>query len=263
MLSPFIPPFFHLWHLPVTFLAGLVGEGYATAIGSGGVLIQFALAALGLPLANVVATDLAGCMGADAGILSVLMAPRKIWNKRKLFLQLTIPITLGGITGTFFLIHVPAKTLTYILIIGLSLLLLHLLVGKQKTLQSLDELHIGRRQYTLLFIVLFVLGVYGNISGVGSGTFMKLVFISMLRISVIESMGIGTLVTLPAALFSLGATATAGLILWPYCLTLWISTFIGARYMVGVVRKVPNSWLRGLLMGVVSLYLIWLLVSLL
>ena len=33
-------------HLVVVFFAGLIGEGYATVIGSGGVLIQFVLAAL-------------------------------------------------------------------------------------------------------------------------------------------------------------------------------------------------------------------------
>lgn len=36
-----IPSYFELWHLPVVFLAGLIGEGYATIVGSGGVLIQF------------------------------------------------------------------------------------------------------------------------------------------------------------------------------------------------------------------------------
>jgi uncharacterized membrane protein YfcA len=262
MFSSYFPTYFHLWHLPAIFAAGLIGEGYATVIGSGGVLIQFVLASLGLPMTNVVATDLAGCMGADAGIIITSTSPQKVWKKKKLLFLLATPLALGGMTGTVFLIYIPAVLLKCILIAGLSLLLLHILSSKQSALRTLDDFHIDLKQAPVLFILLFILGIYGNVSGVGSGTFMKLVFISLLRVSFVDSLGIGSMISLPASLFSLIATAMAGLIVWPYCLTLWVGTFIGGRYGTKFARKVPDRYLYGLLILVVSLYLVWLLASL-
>ena len=258
-LAAFIPDYFQLWHLPVVFFAGLVGESYATVIGSGGVLIQFVLAWLGMPLTNVIATDLAGCVGADVGIVVAAISPRVMWDKRKLLLLLTVPLFLGGVTGTFFLMHIQVVFLKYILIVGLSLLLLQVLLGKRSALQTLEELHLDVRRYPVVFVVLFILGVYANVSGVGSGTFMKLVFISMLRISMAESMGMGSIISMPASIFSFIATALAGLIVWPYCFALWVGTYIGGRYTAGYARRVPDRYLRRLLLTAVSVYLVWLL----
>jgi uncharacterized membrane protein YfcA len=261
-LAPFFPPYFHLWHIPATFFSGLIGEGYATVVGSGGVLIQFVLAALGMPIVNVVATDLAGCVGADVGIIVTSAPPKRVWNKRKLLLQLAVPLFLGGIAGTLFLIYVPSDLLKYILIVGLSLLLMRLFVEKRTILRALEDVHVDMKHYPLLFILLFVLGVYGNISGVGSGTFLKLVLLSILRISVVDSISVGSIITMPSSIFSFVMTALAGLIMWPYCLTLWVGTFIGGRYATKFAQKVPDHYMRWLLIFIISLYLIWLLASL-
>jgi uncharacterized membrane protein YfcA len=105
----FLPSYFHLWHLPVIFIAGMIGEGYGILIGSGGILIQFTLAALGMPLQSVVATDVAGTLGCNAGVL--MASPKSIWVNKKLLVLLGVPFFIGGIAGTLFLIYISALVL--------------------------------------------------------------------------------------------------------------------------------------------------------
>ena len=244
-------------HLVVVFFAGLIGEGYATVIGSGGVLIQFVLAALGLPLAMVVATDIGGSQGANLGIITA--SSRGIWNNKKVLLLLAAPVFIGGIVGTIFLIYIPLYVLKIVLIVGLTVLLVYMLIGRKAELQAFEQLHISGRQYPFIFLIMFVLGVYGNVSGVGSGTFQKFAFLSMLRISFIESLGIDSIIALPAGTFSIIVTGMAGLIVWPYFFAILIGAFIGGHFVARHIRKVPEKYLRALLITLILLYLAYLI----
>lgn len=250
---------FQLWHLVAVFFAGLIGEGYATIIGSGGVLIQFVLAALGLPLAMVVATDIGGANGATLGIIAA--SSRSIWNNKKALLLLATPVFVGGIVGTLFLIYIPLLMLKIVLIAGLTALLVYMLIGKKAELQAFENLHVSGRQYPLIFLVMFVLGIYGNVSGVGSGTFQKFAFLSMLRISFIESLGIDSIIALPAGIFSIVATGMSGLIVWPYFFAILIGSFIGGHFVARHIQKVPEKYLRMLLIALIVLYLVYLLIG--
>jgi len=84
IFASFVPQYFQPWHIVIVFLAGLVGEGYSVVVGGGGILIQFVLASLGMPLPVVIATDIAGTLGTSAGVLSA--SPRKIWSNKKLLI---------------------------------------------------------------------------------------------------------------------------------------------------------------------------------
>jgi uncharacterized membrane protein YfcA len=240
-------------HLLASFFAGLVGEGYATIVGSGGVLIQFVLATLGLPLAVVVATDIGGSQGADLGIIAA--SSRKILQNKKTLLMLAAPVFIGGVVGTLFLIYIPVTLLKLVLIVGLSMLLVYILIGKKAEIQAFENINLSFARYSLVFLVMFVLGVYGNISGVGSGTFNRFAYLSLLRVSFVESLGLTSLIALPATLFSTVVTAMSGLIAWPY--------FIGANFMARHARKVPENYLRALLIVVIVLYLAYLVYGLL
>jgi uncharacterized membrane protein YfcA len=252
-------PYFELWHLPVVFIAGLVGEGYATIVGSGGVLIQFVLASLGVPLAVVVATDIGGSQGADLGIIAA--SSRDIWRNKKVLALLAAPSLLGGIIGTVFLIHIPVIVLKVVLITGLALLLVYVLIGKKAELQTFESIHMNMRRYPVVFLVMFALGVYANVSGVGSGTFSKFAFLSLLRVSFVDSLGITGIVALPAGIFSIIATGMSGLIAWPYFIMIFIGSFIGANFVARHVSKVPEKYLRALLLVIISLYLVYLVSS--
>jgi hypothetical protein len=259
-LTQLLPPYFKFWHLPLVFLVGLIGEGYGTVVGSGGILIQFVLAALGMPLQSVVATDIAGTMGANAGVL--VASPKSIWANKKLLLVLAISFFIGGVIGTIFLIKIPVKLLKYIVIAGLILILLRMIFKKVTNIQASKHLEIKIQQYPLLLAIMSALGIYGNVSGVGVGTFQKIAFVSILRISFIDSLGIGNIIMIPATIFSFIVTAISGLIAWPYLIILWFGTFIGGKNVTKYVRKIPDKYLRIILVIVAFSYLIYLLLSL-
>ncbi len=257
----FIPPFFHLWHLPVIFLAGIIAEGYAVVLGGGGILIQFALLFLGIPLPTVIATDIAGCLGSSVGAVSA--SPKSIWGNKKLIILLGLPFLIGGIIGTIFLTKISATLLSYLLIIALSLLVIHILVSKNKAPRNLEEMRINGKQYPLIGSIMLGLGLYANVSGVGAGTFQKIAYSSLLRMKVVEGIGITNIIYVPTTIFSIIMTALAGLLAWPYVLTLWVGTFIGAHFVTKHVQKIPEEYLRKLLVVLAFLYLCYLVWSLL
>ncbi len=83
---------------------------------------------------------------------------------------------------------------------------------------------------------------------------------TLLRLTVVDSLGISNVVAMPAALFSFVFTAIDGLIAWPYLFTLWLGTFIAGRYTTQFVQKIPDTYLRRLLICVVFVYIVWLIV---
>lgn len=103
-----------------------------------------------------------------------------------------------------------------------------------------------------------LLGVYGNTLVVGTGTFQKIAFVDLLKIRVMDSIGIGSIIVIPRTVFSLVVTAIAGILAWPYLITLWVATYIGAHYVARHVRKVPDTYLRTLLIALTTLYLLYL-----
>ncbi|MBI2355890.1 MAG: sulfite exporter TauE/SafE family protein [Candidatus Doudnabacteria bacterium] len=256
-MENFLPDYFRAWHLVVVFFAGLIGEGYGTMVGGGGVVIQFVLATLGMPLASVVATDLAGSMGASIGVITA--TPKKVWSNKKLLFVLGLPLFIGGIIGTAFLIKIPVELLKYVIIAGLTLLLLYVLFSKPSLLRSLETLQISKKQHPLIFFTQILQGIYGNVSGVGSGTFERISFIALLRISVADSIGVINIIGLPTVIFSFVATAIAGFIVWPYLITLWVGTFIGGRYAAKYIRIIPDKYLRALLVVLAIIYIVYLL----
>jgi len=258
MIVHLIPSYFHLWHLPIVFLAGMIGEGYAVLIGSGGILIQFALLSLGLPLPVVIATDLSGCLGTSVGVISA--SPKYIWTNKKLLIAVTLPFFIGGIIGTIFLTKISPLLLTYILIAGLFLLLLNMAFGKKIVTKPIHEVDVKLKHLPLISGALATLGIYTNVSGVGSGTFVKVIFSNLLNLSVADGIGISEIMYVPATIFSFVVTAIVGLIAWPYLITLWVGTFIGSHLVAKQIRKIPDIYLQvslAILALVYLCYLIW------
>lgn len=253
----FLPSYFHWWHLPIVLLAGIIGEGYAVVVGGGGVLIQFVLLSLGMPLPMVIATDIGGCLGSSFGVISAYN--KNIWSNKRLLWYLAAPFFIGGIVGTLFLTRISPIFLSYLLVIALGSLLLLMIFQKNQKTQELAELNVNKKQYPLLATILLGLGTYSNVSGVGSGTFIKIAYTSLLKMKVSDSIGVSNIVYLPATIFSLIVTAIAGLLVWPYLITLWVSTFIGSHYVAKYSQKIPEEYLRKLLMVLCLLYLLFLI----
>lgn len=247
-----------LWHLPLLFLTGLIAESYGTVVGSGGVLIQFVLTALGLPLNMVVANDIAGAIGSSVGVLAA--SKHKPVKNNKLVLLLAIPFFIGGIIGTLVLINVPTVLLKSLLVIGMIVLLLVMFTGDTAASRSTHSLYIPPRFYPGIVLVMILLGAQSTASGVGSGTFQKIALLGILRLTFADSLLLNNLVSLPAGIFFLILTAYSGLLVWPYVVSLWLGTFIAGVYATHFVHRVPDRYLRWLLVSITIVYLTALLI---
>jgi uncharacterized membrane protein YfcA len=239
----------------------MIAEGYAVAVGGGGILIQFVLLSLGMPLPMVIATDIAGGLGSGLGVIAA--SPRSIWDNKKLIWLLGIPFLVGGIIGTIFLTKIPAKILRYLLITALAFLIFYMLRQKNQTPQNLRDLSIKLKEYPVIGTIMIGLGVYSNVSGVGAGTFQKIVYSSLLKMKIRDGIGITNIVYMPPTIFSIIVTAITGLLAWPYAITLWIGTFIGANFVARYIMKINENYLRKALVVLAFLYLVYLLWSVL
>jgi uncharacterized membrane protein YfcA len=238
MLHPFLPVYFHWWHIPVTFIAVLIGESYGSLIGGGSIVTAPTLLFLGVPLRLVIATDNAGALGTEAGILSETW--RKVIAKRKLVLWMILPVALGGIVGTSLLLSVSATFIKYLMVLSIVFILAHSYVAKNKP----GSKTVSRSSYVLLFIFLFINGIYTNFIGLGEGTFGKIALMSVLGMTFIQSQGLKSAATAPIRLYSLVITVIAGLIVWPYLLTFWVASFIAGKYATRFVKKIPDNYAR-------------------
>lgn len=237
-MTEFLPSYFEWWHLPIIFLAGLIGETIGSIIGGGSIVMISTQTFLGVPLQSAIATDNAAALGTEAGILSE--THRKIRRRKRLILWMFIPIMLGGIIGTTFLLAAPVDLIKYLMIGAVIYLLFHSYFLKSRISPHM----LNKWKYPLLFIVLFIIGLYNNFIGVGEGTFSKVALMTILGLTFIESHGFKTIAMVPIRLYSLVVTAFASLIVWPYLLVFWIATFLAGKYSTKFIKEIPEQYFK-------------------
>jgi uncharacterized protein len=252
VLHTFLPPHFHWWYIPLLFFAGLIGESYGSLVGGGSLITQPALLLVGLPLQAVLAIDTAAPIGTEAGIISGTY--EKIVKNKKLVLLMTIPKILGGIIGTYLLLTVSPGIIKYAMAASVFLILLNSFLSRKNS-----AVHIGKAHYALMYISLFVIAIYTNFIGLGEGTFGKLALMFTLGLTFTESQGLGSASKWPARFYSLVVTSLAGLIVWPYLLTMWCSNFIAGKYATKFSKKVPEKFMRPLMVVVSVAFVVYLL----
>jgi uncharacterized membrane protein YfcA len=258
MIASLVPPSFVWWHLIIVFMSGLIGEGYGAVIGSGSVVTQFALISLGVPLRQTIAIDIAGSMGTSAGILA---AESKVaWRNRKLVAIQGLPMLVGAGFGLAFLTDVPADAFRWFVIAALGITFVLAVRIRNTVPTGLDELGMSRRHHIAFFAAMVFLGAYSTGISVGVGTISRVIVLGILGIGFADSMAVGSAAILPVRLLALVVTALSGLIVWPYVLTLWVSSFIAGSTVMRLSRKVPERWLRLTLLAVTLVYLVYLIV---
>jgi uncharacterized membrane protein YfcA len=255
-----LPVYFQWWHLPVIFLVGILAESYGSIVGSGSVVTQWALAAIGMPLRSVIATDISAALGTDVGI--AYETREVVAAQKKIVFVLMISILAGGIVGTRLLTASQSPILKAAVLFALFFLLISLshriLVPVSAPTPSVG---ISKKQWVYLVASMVAIGIYSNAVSVGEGTFGKLALMSILGTSFIGSHGMKSAAMIPARIYALVVTAFQGLVVLPYLLTLWCSNFIAGKYATRFIRRVPERVLEMLLVVVVIGYMMFLLLS--
>lgn len=253
MIHHFLPLYFHWWHLPLIFFAGLVGESFGALVGGGSIVTMPALLFVGLPLQSAIATDNAGSLGTEVGILSETY--EKVIAGKKLVLLMAIPLTLGGVVGTWLLLTVSATLIKYLMAATIVFIVAHSYFSKKKP----NPKSISNASYAMLIAFLFVIGLYSNFIAAGEGAFSRMGIMTILGLTFLESQGLKATATMPSRIYSLIVTGIAGLIVWPYLLTFWCSNFLAGKYATKFVKKVPDAQIKVLLTVVSFVFVIYLL----
>ncbi|MGC1176711.1 MAG: sulfite exporter TauE/SafE family protein, partial [Candidatus Saccharimonadales bacterium] len=231
----------------------LIGESFGALVGGGSLLTMPALLFTGIPLQAAIATDNAAALGTEAGILSETY--KKVLANKKLTLLMAAPLTLGGIVGTWLLFHVPGGVIKYLMVATITVLVVHSYFSKGKT----DPNAVKRSHYVLMMIFLFLVGAYSNFMAAGEGAFSRFGLMTILGLSFMQSQGIKATATMPSRIYSLIVTGIAGLIIWPYLLTMWCSTFLAGKYATKLAKHIPDNYMKIALTVVSILFAIYLL----
>jgi uncharacterized membrane protein YfcA len=253
MFHSFLPAHFHLWNIPLIFVAGLIGESFGALVGGGSIVTMPALLLVGLPLQAAIATDNAGSLGTEVGIISE--THRKVIAGKKLVLLMAIPLTLGGIVGTWLLLTVPGTIIKYLMVATIAFIVAHSYLSKSKP----DPKSISKQSYAILMVFLFMIGLYSNFMAAGEGAFSRIGLMSILGLSFLQSQGLKATATMPSRIYSLVVTGIAGLIVWPCLLTFWCSNFLAGKYATKFVKRVPDKYMKTTLTVVSVAFIVYLL----
>lgn len=240
MLHPFFPLYFEWWHLPVVFLGGLIGESMGALVGGGSIVTMPALLLTGAPLHSAIAIDNAASLATEAGIVSETW--HKVLARKRFVLLMAIPMTLGGIIGTWLLLNVSADVIRYLMAATVLFLLIHSYASKPPHPDT-----VSRRNYLILVAFLFIIGIYSNFMAAGEGAFSRMGIMAILGLPFVESTGLKAAATTPSRIYLLVVTAFAGLIIWPYLLIMWVANFIAGKYSTKFVKKVPDHFIKPIL----------------
>lgn len=250
-----LPHYFHIWQLPIVFLASLIGESWGALIGGGSIVTLPALLLTGLPLQHAIAIDNTASMGTEVGIVSETW-PKVKANWRFVFL-IMIPMLLGGIVGTWLLIHAPITILKYVLAAAISFTVINAYVGRKKGKTK----SVSKTDYITLVIVLLIVGIYSNSVAAGEGTIGKLTLMSILGWSFTQSQGIKAAASIPSRLYMLVVGTLAGFIVWPYLFAMWIGGFTAGKYATKFAAHFPDKLMKALLTIISVALIVYLLVG--
>lgn len=235
------------------FAAGLIGESFGALVGGGSIVTMPALLATGMPLTSAIATDNGGSIGTEVGIFSETR--KKVLAQKRLLVLMAVPLTLGGIVGTWLLLNIPGEIIKYLMAATILIIVAHSYFSRKKPKAKT----VSKSSYVFLIAFLFIIGIYSNFMAAGEGAFSRMGIMAILGITFLQAQGVKATATMPSRIYSLIVTAFAGLIVWPYLIALWCSGFIAGKYATRSVKHIPDTIMKVALTVVSLLFVVYLL----
>ncbi len=234
---------------PLVFLAGFVD-----AIGGGGGLISLpAYLIAGLPAHAAVGTN-----KLSSGLGTAVSTFRYCKNKfidYKLAVIGIITALTGGSLGAKFALYVDDIVFKILLLILLPLIAMYVLLKKNlepKKTQTISR----RKQYIIVSIATFFLGMYDGFYGPGSGTFLILVYSGLAKMNILTAEGNAKIVNLAANISSLVVFLLNGVVLIPLGLAAAVFSIAGHYIGAGVAMKNGSKVVRIVILSVIALLFI-------
>jgi len=225
----------------ILFIGGLFSGIINTVAGGGSLISVPLLIASGLPAHLAIGTN-RFAMVFNTGV-GAIDYHRKVKYRVELALLLAAFASIGSYLGANFVLQINEEILEYI--IGILLLIMGgIIVSKRKLGLEERKISLSKRNYILVGILSFLLGIYGGFFGAGISTMFTFVFVSFFGMSFIGSAGITRFIV---AILSI----MAALVFWInlkieffFGIVLAISFVVGAKIGVKLALKAGNIWLR-------------------
>jgi uncharacterized membrane protein YfcA len=235
-------------HLGTLFLFGFVA-GMVNAVAGGGALLLYPLLlSLGIPPISANATfSFVTCPGQASSAFGYRKYLAKL--PRRYYLLL-IPAVLGGMLGAVMLGRTTDRTFEYIVpwFMLSATVLLAFQPALHKWLYSRKAKKLEKRFhgvfFSIIFICMFVLAVYGGYFGAGLGIIM-LAFLGLSELTNIYQMSglknlIGTAISFTTVLYFVHI----GLIAWSVLPALLVGSVLGGWFGAAYSTKLPTKVIR-------------------
>lgn len=235
---------------PFVFLAGFVDS-----IGGGGGLISLpGYLIAGLPPVVASATNkLSAFMGTSVAFANYT-------KKGFVRLKVAIPASIFAIVfsslGAKVQTMIPENVLKVFMLIALPLSLLIMLNKNAFKMQINLITHFGRKEYIEVFIISSVMGFYDGIYGPGCGTFLILLFVNVVGMTLKESNGLAKAINLATNIGALLYFIKVGLPIFSLGIVAGIFNMIGCYIGSNLFAKKGNGITRPIMIIVMLIFMI-------
>lgn len=233
------------------FVIGII-SGFINVVAAGGSLITLPMLILiGVPSTAANGTNRIAVIFQNLTAMRVFHKSKMVeW---KLSLQLSIPAVIGSIIGSNVALEISDELFNVLLaIIIVTCLILMLIQPHRKVNQQVTE--ITKLRMTLLMIAFFLIGFYGGFIQAGVGLLI-IIALTLIHGALPLAMqhSVKTIVVTIYLFPSIIIFALNNQIFWVYALILALGTSIGGMLGGKFAVKIPEKWLRIILIAVVSI----------
>ena len=235
------------------FLLGLAAfvAGLVDAMIGGGGLIQTPAALLTFPQAPV--ADVLGTTKLPSFSGTALAAWR--YNKHRIAILpdtwwMLVPAFVAASTGSWLVTRLPNdqfKPIMWVILLGVAI---YALWNKQLGLQTAPHSVVqSKRLWAMGFACL--LGFYDGFIGPGTGSFLVLFFVAVMRLDYLRAGMQAKLVNLATNISSLAFYGWQGHVLWKIAVGMAICNVTGAWFGTQLALRGGNRWLRAVFIVVI------------
>jgi uncharacterized protein len=232
------------------FFAAAVGGGI-NAVAGGGSFVAFpALLFTGVPPVPANATNtLALWIGTTA---SGGAYRKRLKISRRVMVPLIVTSVVGGLAGAILLIKTPAQTFLHVLPWLMLAATLLFAFGKHLTGKISAGIGADASNKAVVGASIFelIVSVYGGYFGGGIGIMNLAMFAAMGMTDIHEMNALKVL--LGAVINGVAAVMfiALGAILWPQAIVMTVGAVVGGYASAHYAQKLPQSWIRGLVIAV-------------
>ncbi len=227
----------------ILLIGGLFSGVINTIVGGGSLISVPLLIASGLPVHLAVGTN-RFAMVFNTGV-GAIDYHNKVKYNIKLALFLASFASVGSYLGANIVLQIDEKLLEYI-IGGLMLILGGVIVYKKKLGLEERKITLTKRNYLIIILLSFLLGIYGGFFGGGVSTMFTFVFISYFGKNFIKSAGITRFIVCILSMVAVISFTLNNSIDFFFGTILAISFIAGAKIGVKLALKAGNVWMRRL-----------------